>query len=73
MPRALLSFWSFFWLVILSGGLFGRNFAWLIQGHGGLVLALVTLPLGVLFVFSFLVLVRIVRLDVKLTSLRKRP
>jgi uncharacterized membrane protein YesL len=73
MPRALLSFWSFFWLVVLSGGLLGRNLAWLIQGHGGLVLALVTLPLGVLFAFSFLVLVRIVRLEVKLKSLRKRP
>lgn len=73
MPRALLSFWSFFWLVILSGGLLGRNLAWLIQGHGGLVLALVTLPLAALFTVSFLILVRIVRLDVKLTSLRKRP
>ena len=73
MPRALLSFWRFFWLVILSGGLLGRNLAWLIQGHGGLVLALVTLPLGILFAFSFLVLVRIMRLEVKLKSLRKRP
>jgi uncharacterized membrane protein YesL len=73
MARVLFSFWSFFWLVVLSGGLLGRNLAWLVQGHGGLVLGLVTLPLAVFFIFSFLVLVRIVRLDAKLKSLQQRP
>lgn len=73
MTRVLISFWSFFWLVVLSGGLLGRNLAWLAQGHGGLVLVLVTLPLAALFIFSVLVFVRIVRLDVKLKFLQKRP